>query len=71
MNARNKSAVRWIIAYVLIIADVMIMPDLPSTVLSLILMMVIYKLISNICQDDGTKIDFVTYDANYLDEILY
>jgi hypothetical protein len=73
MNAHNKSAIRWVIAHILIIADIMIMPDLPSTVLSLILMAVVYKLTSNICQDDTSRMRPIVNipNANYLDEILY
>lgn len=70
MNVQNKSAVRQVILYILIIADVMIMPDLYSVVLGIVFVMVLHKLLSNICQD-GTNKDFVTYDTDYRDEILY
>ena len=70
MNAQNKSAVRQVILYILIIVNIMIMPDLYSVVLGIIFMLMLYKLLSNICQSGNNK-DFVTYDANYLDEILY
>ena len=70
MNAQNKSAVRQVILYILIIVNIMIMPDLYSVVLGIIFMLMLYKLLSNICQSGNYK-DFVTFDAKYLDDILY